>query len=112
MSEQYLDQPATDEIDLIEVLKALGDPARLQIVATIADGGFYSCSAEIFGIDIHKSTLSHHYKVLREAGITSTRVVGRNRDIRLRREDLDARFPGLLDSISGAGTVPLAPPEA
>jgi DNA-binding transcriptional ArsR family regulator len=106
MSEEYLDQPATDEIELIEVLKALSDPARLAVVRTIADGEFHSCSADVFELDVHKSTLSHHFKVLREAGITSTRSIGRNRDVRLRRDDLNARFPGVIDSLIAAIPAP------
>lgn len=50
-------------------------------------------------IELHKSTLSHHYRVLREAGITRTTVTGRTRVMRLRYEDLQARFPGLLDVV-------------
>ncbi|MFK0022957.1 ArsR/SmtB family transcription factor [Streptomyces sp. NPDC090798] len=48
---------------------------------------------------LHKSTVSHHMRIMREAGLTSTRAVGRNRFVRLRRDDLDARFPGLLDAL-------------
>ena len=52
---------------------------------------------------------SHHFRVLREAGITHTRIDGTTRHVTLRREDLDARFPGLLDAVlagAGAGLAP------
>ncbi|WP_394770417.1 ArsR/SmtB family transcription factor [Lacisediminihabitans sp.] len=99
MESEVLDHPSVDEIDLVEVLKALSDPARLRLLAVMADGDYHPCRAEIYDLDLHKSTLSHHFKVMREAGVTLTRVTGRNRETRLRKEDLDARFPGLVDSL-------------
>lgn len=55
-------------------------------------------------LDVHQTTLSHHYRVLREAGVTWTTVQGRTRLVRLRGDDLDALFPGLLDSVlNGVG---------
>jgi DNA-binding transcriptional ArsR family regulator len=99
MDELY-PQPDTADIELLEVLKAVGDPVRLQMLSVIADGETQSCSPEVFGLDVHKSTLSHHLRVLREAGVTSTRVVdGRKRGVELRRSDLDERFPGLVDGL-------------
>ena len=92
-------QPETADIELLEVLKAVGDPVRLQVLSVISDGQLYPCNTEAFGLDLHKSTLSHHLKVLREAGVTSTLIEGRNRGVRLRRADLDARFPGLVDGL-------------
>ena len=92
-------QPDVADIELIEVLKAVGDPVRLHMVGVLADGDTYSCSPEVFGLDVHKSTLSHHLKVLREAGVTSTLIDGRNRSITLRKTDLDSRFPGLVDGL-------------
>jgi DNA-binding transcriptional ArsR family regulator len=56
-----------------------------------------SCAA--FGIDIPKSSLSHHFRVLRESGVTCTRIEGTHRFVSLRREDLDALFPGLFDAV-------------
>ena len=103
MDDDMLDQPATREIDMLEVLKALADPVRLLIVQKLADTDYLSCSVVNDDLEVHKSTLSHHYKVLRESGVTSTLKNGRGRDIRLRREDLDVRFPGLLDGVL-AGT--------
>ncbi len=104
---EILPAPAADEIRLDEVLAALADPVRLWMVGLLADGDERSCSPGGFPIGLHKSTLSHHYKVLRESGITTTRLDGRQRFVRLRRADLDARFPGLLDAvIAGLPTVP------
>lgn len=94
--------PATEDIELAQVMHALSDPARLEIVARLANGGGEPCHAAARGIDLHKSTLSHHYRVLREAGVTVTTAEGRVRMVRLRRDGLDARFPGLLDAVLNA----------
>lgn len=96
----YLPQPEVAEIDLRDVLRALGDDVRLQIITVLADGEYHPCRVEEFGIDLHKSTLSHHFKVLRESGVTMTEQLGRNHQVRLRTEDLEARFPGLLGSVT------------
>ena len=89
------------EQGLIEVLQALADPVRLQIVAHLAQVGEVACGT--VPLSLSKSTVSHHYKVLREAGIVHVRVEGTRRYQALRRKDLDARFPGLLDAILRAG---------
>jgi DNA-binding transcriptional ArsR family regulator len=90
-------QPATEDLDLTTVLQALGDPVRLQIVRLLASSGEQVCGTVDLGIS--KSTRSHHFKTLREAGVTFTRVEGTHRHISLRRDDLEARFPGLLDAV-------------
>jgi DNA-binding transcriptional ArsR family regulator len=84
-------------IDLAGVLHALSDPIRLRIVAQLADGEEHCCGS--FGLPVTKSTCSHHFRVLREAGVISTRIEGKNRLNRLRREPLEWRFPGLLDAV-------------
>lgn len=94
-----LPHPATADIQLTEVLRALSDPVRLEVVTRLANGEELACHALENDIEVHKSTLSHHYRTLREAGITKTKLEGRSRFLSLRRADLDARFPGLLDSV-------------
>jgi DNA-binding transcriptional ArsR family regulator len=89
--------PARDEIDLPGVLHALSDPARLQIVRELDRRGEESCTA--LGIRVAKATLSHHFRVLREAGVIRTRAVGTSRLSALRRDDLDELYPGLLDAV-------------
>ena len=95
-------QPDTENLDLTTVLAALADPGRLATVRSLAGSGEASCSAlrELSGLDCTKSTMSHHLKVLREAGLTRTRVDGTHRLVSLRREDLESRFPGLLDAVT------------
>jgi DNA-binding transcriptional ArsR family regulator len=87
-------EPACADIALTVVLQALSDPNRLEIVRLLARGGEQRCGE--LGVPLAKSTLSHHLKVLREAGVIRTRVEGTQRFVSLRRADLDARFPGLL----------------
>ena len=94
---RHLHHPRIDEVALPDVLHALSDPVRLQIVRELADREEQSCSA--VESSVSKSTLSHHFKVLREAGVTHTRVNGTHRYISLRRAELEERFPGLLGSV-------------
>ena len=79
------------------VLHALSDPARLAIVRHLASREECACGG--FDSKLSKATLSHHYRVLREAGVVRTRPDGRKRLLSLRREDLEVRFPGLLDAV-------------
>jgi DNA-binding transcriptional ArsR family regulator len=95
-----LHHPATDEIELTGVMHALSDPARVQIVRVLATEGERSCGT--FDLGVTKATRSHHFKVLREAGLTQTRIEGVHRFVTLRRDDVDARLPGLLDAVLGA----------
>jgi DNA-binding transcriptional ArsR family regulator len=93
-----LAHPERHELELAAVLHALSDPMRLRIVRELAvKGGERTCSS--FNLPIVKSTCTHHFKVLREAGLIRQRAVGTKRVSSLRREDLDVRFPGLLDAV-------------
>ncbi len=90
--------PATlDELDLATILQALSDPIRLRIVVELSDGGEHNCGS--FNLPIAKSTCSHHFRVLREAGVVAQRIDGKCRFNRLRSEELEERFPGLLDAV-------------
>jgi DNA-binding transcriptional ArsR family regulator len=94
--------PELDEIELPAVLHALSDPMRLRIVAGLARADDVSCGS--FELPVTKSTCTHHFRVLREAGIIRQRAAGTARLNTLRREDLDARFPGLLATILDAAS--------
>jgi DNA-binding transcriptional ArsR family regulator len=94
--------PELDEIELPAVLHALSDPVRLRIVAGLARADDVSCGS--FELPVTKSTCTHHFRVLREAGIIRQRAAGTARLNTLRREDLDARFPGLLATILDAAS--------
>jgi DNA-binding transcriptional ArsR family regulator len=99
--------PPTEELTLPAVMHALSDPVRLEIVAQLADTDGEYCGDIGDSIEVHKSTMSHHYRVLREAGVTRTTIEGRSRVVRLRHDDLQARFPGLLPAVLAA----LRPPQ-
>jgi DNA-binding transcriptional ArsR family regulator len=105
-----LHEPPTSEIRLTEVLHALSDPLRLQVAKRLTEDQECSCSR--LGVSVSKSTLSHHLKVLREAGITHTRVVGTTRLVSLRAAELEERFPGVLDSVLAAHDEPARPAAA
>ncbi|MEV5570089.1 helix-turn-helix domain-containing protein [Spirillospora sp. NPDC052269] len=92
-----LAQPTATDLEMVAVLRALADPVRLELVRRLAAGGEVSCSPD--DLDVPRSTLSNHWRVLREAGITFTRAEGKARYMTLRRDDLEARFPGVLDTI-------------
>lgn len=92
-----LAQPDLEDIQLLDVLKALGDRTRLSLVAQLDTVTERACGT--FPVDVAPSTLSHHFRILREAGIIQQREVGRKRMTSLRREELNERFPGLLESI-------------
>lgn len=95
-----LPQPALAAVDVSTVLAALSDPVRLTIVRELHRAGESTCSA--LDVPVNASTVSHHLHALREAGVVTTRIVGRTRPSRLRAADLDERFPGLLAAILDA----------
>jgi DNA-binding transcriptional ArsR family regulator len=105
-----IEGPERDDIDLVTVLQALADPVRLQLVRVLDEAEGAICCAEI-PLSVSKSTGSHHLKVLREAGVVRAQVEGTRRYYTLRRDDLEARFPRLLDSVLGAEPYQSAEPS-
>jgi DNA-binding transcriptional ArsR family regulator len=93
-----LEYPEREELQLVEVLQALGDPVRIQLVRILDQADGAMACGEI-PMTVSKSTGSHHLKVLREAGVVRAQVDGTRRYYTLRRDDLESRFPGLLDSV-------------
>lgn len=92
--------PSIDEFDLSKILHALSDANRRKVIVKLAaqpDGTEQLCSE--FGTPWAPSTRTHHFKVLRNAGLVWQRDVGNGRMTRLRRTDLEEVFPGLLDQI-------------
>ncbi|MFJ1756782.1 ArsR/SmtB family transcription factor [Kitasatospora sp. NPDC088134] len=92
--------PDVAEIDLLDVLHALSDPTRMTIVDTLDGTPERACGT--FPVDVAPSTLSHHFKVLRESGLIRQREDGNRRLTTLRAADLEERFPGLLATVLAA----------
>lgn len=93
--------PDRDEIELSGVLHALSDPQRLHIVRLLAaQQEPVPCGSLELGVT--KSTATHHFRVLREAGVIQQLPIGTTKLTVLRRADLDARVPGLLDAVLAA----------
>ena len=93
--------PVASELALERVLYALSDSIRLDIVRHLARVEAASCG-ELDG-GRPKSTVSHHFKVLREAGLVFTESTGTMHMNSLRRTDIESRFPGLLAAILAQG---------
>src|ERR1700735_4116486 len=97
-------EPAAQDFQLPRILAALADPHRLAAVRYVARNGESWCTQVMqeAGLAMTKSTFSHHLRILREAGVFTKRIQGTRGYTRLRKDDLDGRFPGLMDSIIAA----------
>lgn len=99
-----LTHPAAGDLAIGPILAALAEPARLSIIRSVdtlvagPEGVLCTDVWEHTGLGGTKSTMSHHYKVLRDAGVVEMWWAGPKKRIRLRRGDLDDRWPGLLDA--------------
>lgn len=100
---RLIHHPSPDQIAIADVLYALGDPVRLEIVRRLAIDGEQPC-ASCAGTDatIAKSTMSNHFRILRAAGVIWTRKEGTQLLNSLRRQDLDTLLPGLIDIVIAA----------
>jgi DNA-binding transcriptional ArsR family regulator len=95
-----LPEPAVEDLRLDVIMAALADPLRLTIIRKLLlESEAYDHTCGWFGFDRPKSSLTHHFKALRGAGLIRQRQYGLERRSRVRTEDLDARFPGLLDLV-------------
>jgi DNA-binding transcriptional ArsR family regulator len=92
--------PPTSALDLATIMRALGDPVRLDLVRMLADGREHNCGQLADALGLPASTASYHLRLLRESGVTRTRAEGTHRVISLRRHDLDERFPGLVEVLT------------
>lgn len=98
-------EPPRDAMDLGAVLSAIADPLRRQVIQELVlseDGVERTCAS--FGLPVSKSTRSHHFRVLREAGLVKQVDHGNFSGVTLRRADIQERFPGLLELISAEET--------
>ncbi|MFY1670474.1 ArsR/SmtB family transcription factor [Plantactinospora sp. WMMB334] len=85
--------------ELVRVLQAMSDPHRLKMLKLLADGEWHPCGPEVWATGLHKSTISHHMRILREAGLVENQQHGRSKHAKLRRDAIEERFPGLLGGI-------------
>jgi DNA-binding transcriptional ArsR family regulator len=97
---EKIPHPATSALDLATIMRTLGDPVRLDAVRLLADGRPRTCGDLSLALSLPASTGSYHFRLLREAGVTRTRAEGTQRVISLRRDDLEERFPGLIDVLT------------
>lgn len=95
-----LTHPDIAEVTVDDVLRALADPTRRRIVQLLVSEGDRACGT--FGLPVAASTLSHHFRTLREAGLIRQWDEGRKRMNTLRLAELDARFPNLVTTILAA----------
>ncbi|HEV2637435.1 MAG TPA: helix-turn-helix domain-containing protein [Actinocrinis sp.] len=101
--------PEPGEIDLLDVLHALSDHTRMTIVRCLREQGERACGT--FPVDVAPSTMSHHFRVLRESGLIRQRDDGNKRWTTLREDELEGRFPGLLGTVIAAYEQPPPEPE-
>jgi DNA-binding transcriptional ArsR family regulator len=97
---RHATHPAIDQVRLTEVMAALSDPIRIGLVRLLSDDVEHGWGE--LRAPVAKSTLSHHLRVLRAAGLTWTREEGTRCFVRLRRDDIDSRYPELLDAVLAA----------
>jgi DNA-binding transcriptional ArsR family regulator len=98
---ERIPHPPTEALDLALIMRTVGDPLRLELVRLLAaDDREWACSELQARLGVPASTGSYHLRLLREAGVTRTRAAGTQRRISLRRSDLEARFPGLVDVLT------------
>jgi DNA-binding transcriptional ArsR family regulator len=99
-------EPPAADFQLPRILAALADPHRLATVRYVARNGESWCTQVMqeAGLSMTKSTFSHHLRILREAGVLTKRIQGTRGYTRLRKDDLDRRFPGLIDAVLNVDT--------
>jgi DNA-binding transcriptional ArsR family regulator len=106
------DQPIAEELELGALFAALADRHRRSIVEELLRepvGARRKCSS--FGVGAPRSTMTHHFKVLRESGLITQFDYGNRAEVMLRRADLDARFPGLLDLVAAGSQQATSTPD-
>lgn len=96
---ERIPHPEVGALDLATIMRALGDPLRIELVRLVDQEGEILCTELYERVGLPNSTGSYHLRQLREAGVTRARAIGPKRMISLRREDLESRFPGLLDLV-------------
>jgi DNA-binding transcriptional ArsR family regulator len=97
---QQMDSPPIDEVDVGAIFHALADPHRRRVIVELARGPDEERGCSSFDLPLAKSTRTHHWRALRTAGLIHQRDAGNGTFVRLRREELERRFPGLIETLA------------
>ncbi|RSK27629.1 transcriptional regulator [Bacillus sp. HMF5848] len=96
---KLLYHPPIESIPYTKVLHALSEPNRIRIIRCLNESGENNCTAYSIELMLNKSTVSHHIKILREAGLIEGRIEGKEHIYSLRKDEINKKFPGLLNSV-------------
>lgn len=100
---RQIKHPTIEQVELTDIMYALADPTRLEIVARLAKAGRKMTCGE-FDLNRPKSSMSHHFKILRSAGLVETVIDGTEHMNSLRIEEIERKYPGVLQSVLKATT--------
>jgi len=95
---RQIKHPNIDQVELTDIMYALSDPTRLEIVGRLANAGRKMTCGEL-DLNRPKSSMSHHFKILRAAGLVETLIEGTEHMNSLRVEEIEQKFPGILQSV-------------
>ncbi|WP_329111630.1 ArsR family transcriptional regulator [[Kitasatospora] papulosa] len=102
MAASELTHPQVEDLEVGSVLLALADENRRRVVAELAERPDEERLCASFDLPVGKSSRTRHWRVLREAGLVYQRDAGNGLYMRLRKDDLDRRFPGLIQAAIAA----------
>lgn len=103
MAAGELAHPRAEELEVGPILLALADANRRRVVSELAERPDEERLCASFDMPVSKSSRTRHWRVLREAGLVYQRDAGNGLYMRLRKDDLDRRFPGLIQAVIAAG---------
>jgi DNA-binding transcriptional ArsR family regulator len=103
-----VEHPSIQEVTLQQVLEALAEPVRRAVVSQLARSD-EDMSCGTFDVPVSRPTLTHHFNVLREAGVIRQYYVGTTKKNALRTAEMEERFPGLMSALLAASMVESAP---
>jgi len=100
---RQIKHPTIEQFELTDIMYALADPTRLEIVALLANAGRKLTCGEI-NLNRPKSSMSHHFKILRSAGLVETLIEGTEHMNSLRIDEIEQKYPGVLNAVIKATT--------
>lgn len=95
---RQIKHPTIEQVELTDIMYALADPTRLEIVLMLAQAGKKLTCGEI-NLNRPKSSMSHHFKILRSAGLVETLIEGTEHMNSLRLEEVESKYPGVLSAV-------------